>query len=92
MAKIITIDNNRYVLPEGMTTKDIQTLAGMLISLVKVDHYYIYPDYENLFFAGEGVQVGVTSTALMTKEDAKAKSDASRAAQEAKKKAEEAAA
>lgn len=85
MSKIISIDGNRYILPEGMTIKDIQALAGMLISLVKVEHCYLYPDYETLFYAGEGVQVGVTSARLMTKEDAKAKSAASRAAEDAKK-------
>jgi hypothetical protein len=85
MAKIITIDGNRYIMPEGMTTKDTQALAGMLISLVKVEHTYLYPNYDNLFYAGEGVQVGVTTVTLMTKEEAKAKSAASREAEEAKK-------
>lgn len=85
MAKIITIDGSRFILPEGMTTKDIQALAGMLISLVKVEHCYLYPNYDSLFYAGEGVQVGVSTTTLMTKEEAKAKSAASREAEDAKK-------
>jgi hypothetical protein len=92
MAKIITIDGNRFILPEGMTTKDIQALAGMLISLVKVEHTYLYPSYDSLFYSGEGVQVGVTTVTLMTKEEAKAKSAASREAEEAKKAAAPAAA
>ena len=92
MSKIISIDGNRYILPEGMTTKEIQALAGMLISLVKVEHCYLYPDYETLFYAGEGVQVGVISARLMSKEDAKAKSAASREAEDAKKAAAAAAA
>jgi hypothetical protein len=83
--KMITIDNNRYVLPEGITTKEVQALAGMLISLIKVEHCYIYPSYESLFYPGEGVQVGVTAVTLMTKEEAKAKSAASREAEDAKK-------
>lgn len=85
MAKIITIDGSRFILPEGMTTKDIQALAGMLISLVKVEHCYLYPSYDSLHYAGEGVQVGVSTTTLMTKEEAKAKSAASREAEDAKK-------
>ena len=90
MNKIITIDSSRYILPEGMTTKDIQALAGMLISLTKVEHCYLYPNYDNLFYAGEGVQVGVSTATLMTKEEAKAKSAASREAEDAKKAAAEA--
>jgi hypothetical protein len=92
MSKIITIDGNRYIMPEGMTTKDTQALAGMLISLVKVEHCYLYPNYDSLFYAGEGVQVGVSTATLMTKEEAKAKSAASREAEEAKKAAAPAAA
>jgi len=83
-AKMITIDNNRYVLPEGMTTKEIQALAGMLISLVKVEHSYLYPNYDSLYYPGEGVQVGVATVTLMTKEEARAKSEASKAAEKAK--------
>jgi hypothetical protein len=92
MSKIITIDGNRYIMPEGMTTKDTQALAGMLISLVKVEHCYLYPNYDSLFYAGEGVQVGVSTATLMTKEEAKAKSAASREAEDAKKAAAPAAA
>jgi hypothetical protein len=85
MAKIITIDGSRFIMPEGMTTKDIQTLAGTLISLAKVEHTYLYPSYDSLFYPGEGVQVGVTTVTLLTKEEAKAKSAASREAEDAKK-------
>ena len=85
MAKVITIDNTRFVLPEGMTNKEIQSLAGLLITLVKVDSCYLYPNYDSLFYAGEGVQVGVGTVELMTKEEARAKSEQSREAYEAKK-------
>jgi hypothetical protein len=88
--KMITIDNSRFILPEGMTTKEIQALAGMLISLVKVEHSYLYPSYDSLFYPGEGVQVGVTTVTLMTKEEARAKSEASKAAEKAKETAAEA--
>ena len=89
MSKIITIDSNRYMLPEGMTTKEVQALAGALITLVKVDCYYEYPDYNNLWYVGEGVQVGVSNATLMTKEEAKAKSEESKARHEAKKAADQ---
>jgi hypothetical protein len=88
--KMITIDSSRFILPEGMTTKEIQALAGMLISLVKVEHSYLYPSYDSLFYPGEGVQVGVTTVTLMTKEEARAKSEASKAAEKAKEAAAEA--
>lgn len=85
MAKVITIDNTRFVLPEGMTNKEIQSLAGLLITLVKVENCYLYPNYDSLFYAGEGVQVGVGTVELLTKEEARAKSEQSREAYEAKK-------
>ena len=85
MAKIITIDNSRYVLPEGMTTKDVQSLAGLLITLVKVEHCYEYPSYENLYYMGEGVQVGIGELALMSKTEARTRSDESRAKVDAAK-------
>jgi hypothetical protein len=88
MSKIITIDGSRFILPEGMSTKDIQTLAGMLISLAKVEHCYLYPNYDSLFYPGEGVQVGVSTATLMTKEEARAKSEESKAQDQAKKAAE----
>ena len=83
MAKVITIDNTRFVLPEGMTNKEIQSLAGLLITLVKVEHCYLYPNYDSLFYAGEGVQVGVGTVELMTKEAAVAKAKVKREAKEA---------
>ena len=88
MSKIITIDSSKYLLPEGMSAKDIQALAGMLISLVKVEHCYLYPNYDSLFYAGEGVQVGVSTATLMTKEEARAKSEESKVQDQAKKAAE----
>lgn len=85
MSKIINIDGSRYALPEGMTTKDIQALAGILVTLTKVDCYYEYPNYDSIWYAGEGVQVGIGESQLLTKDQAKAKSDESKAREEARK-------
>ena len=88
MTKIITIDNNKYELPEGMSTKDIQALAGFLISLTRVEYEYCYGQAENVYYAAEGVQVSIGNLDLMTKADAKAQAKAAREAYEARKTAE----
>ncbi len=42
MTKIITINGNRFVLPEGFSSKDIQALAGFLVTLTRIDYEYCY--------------------------------------------------
>lgn len=88
MSKIINIDGNRYLLPEGMTSKDIQALAGFLVTLTRVDYEYCYGEGESLYYAREGAQVSIGEQALVTREEARAAAEKSRAAYEAKKAAE----
>jgi hypothetical protein len=88
MAKIITIDSNKYQLPEGMSTKDVQALAGFLVTLTRVDYEYCYGQEESAFYAREGAQISIGDQELVTRAEAKAKSDQSRAAYEARKAAE----
>jgi hypothetical protein len=91
MAKIITIDSNKYQLPEGMTSKDIQSLAGFLVTLTRVDYEYCYGIEESAYYAKEGAQVSIGDQELVTKAEAKARSDKGRAAYDARKAAEQAA-
>ena len=88
MTKIITIDSNKYELPEGMGTKDIQALAGFLITLTRVEYEYCYGQGENVYYSAEGAQVSIGNLETMPRAEAKAKADAARAAYDAKKKAE----
>lgn len=91
MAKIITIDSARYVLPEGMSNKDVQALAGFLVTLTRVDYEYCYGAGESLHYAREGAAVSLGDITLYTREEAKAAADKSRAEYEARKAAESAA-
>jgi hypothetical protein len=88
MAKIITIDSSKYQLPEGMSNKDIQALAGFLVTLTRVDYEYCYGQEESAFYAKEGAQISIGEQDLVTKAEARAKSDKSRAEYEARKAAE----
>ena len=83
MAKIITIDSSKYALPEGMSAKDIQALAGFLVTLTRVDYEYCY-DKESAYYAKDGAQVSIGDQDLVTKAEAKAKSDKGRAEYEAR--------
>lgn len=84
--KIIVIDNNRYVLPEGMPTKDVQALAGFLITLVKVNYEYCFgqADTEYAYYEDGGANISVTTLNLVAKEEAKRLADDGRTAYQLK--------
>jgi hypothetical protein len=85
MTKIIIIDSNRYALPEGMSTKDQQALAGFLVTLTRVDYEYCYGQEDNAYYARDGAQISISEQELTTKAEAKAKAERSHIAYEAKK-------
>lgn len=87
--KILTIDSNRYVLPTDMAAKDIQALAGFLVTLTKVDYEWMYGQQESLYFANEGAKVSIDQMDLVSKEEAKTKAAAARDVYQAKKDEEE---
>jgi hypothetical protein len=87
--KILTIDSNRYVLPTDMAAKDIQALAGFLVTLTKVDYEWMYGQEESLYFANEGAKVSIDQMDLVSKEEAKTRANKARDVYQAKKDAEE---
>ena len=87
--RILTIDSNRYVLPTDMAAKDIQALAGFLVTLTKVNYEWMYGQGDSLYFADEGANVSISQMELVTKEEAKTKAAAARDVYQAKKDAEE---
>ena len=88
MTKIITIDGSKYALPEGMAIKDVQALAGFLITLTKIDYEYCYGQDESQFYAYNGAQVSIGEQDLVTRAEAKAKATKSREEYETRKAAE----
>ena len=70
MTKVITIDSNRYVLPTEMSNKDIQALAGFLITLTRVDYEWMYGQGDSLYFPNEGAKVSYEITSNKGKESA----------------------
>ena len=84
--RIITIDSNRYVLPEGMPAKDIQALAGFLITLTKVNYEYCYgqADREYAYYEDGGANISVSTLPLVSKEEAKRLADDGRTAYQLK--------
>lgn len=87
MAKIIRINSERFVLPEGMSTKDIQALAGFLFTLHSVGNEYNYDTGNYMHYTSSCAQVQLEEVDLMTKEEAEAKGTATRKAYEAKREA-----
>lgn len=84
--KLITINGQRFVLPEGMTTKDIQSLAGLLFSLTPVDYSYLIDSGRSVYYATDrSAEVRLEHIELVSEAEANAQAKASREAYEAKK-------
>jgi hypothetical protein len=86
MTKIITINGNRFVLPDNMSTKDIQALAGFLLTLTPVDYQYLIDAGRSVYYATDrSAEVRLESLQLITQSEAEAQGKASREAYDAKK-------
>jgi hypothetical protein len=55
--KVLNLSGNRYVLPDGMATKDIQSLVGFLSVLQLVGNEYDYNVSEYQYFASNCIQL-----------------------------------
>lgn len=86
--KVLVIDGNRYALPEGMSSKDIQSLAGFLCTLTTMGSEYNYDDSEYVYYPNGGVSVQVNECSALTKAEARELGDQSRARYQAKREAE----
>ena len=85
MARVICIDGARYVLPMGISPKDVQAVAGFLVTLTRVSYEYIWGDGDQAHYADKGAEVRIEEIELVTKAEAKAAADKSRAEYDAKK-------
>ena len=70
--KVLNLSGNRYVLPDGMATKDIQSLVGFLSVLQVVGTEYDYSTSEYQFFAGNCIQLQLEELELGDKAQVKA--------------------
>lgn len=88
MTKIININGQRFALPEGMTAKDIQALAGFLLMLTPVSNDYDWDTSSYLHYLDErSAQVQIENLQLADRAEAKAQSEASYLRHKAKKEA-----
>lgn len=92
MTKVISINGSRFALPEGMAAKDVQALAGFLVTLTPVHNEYDYDtsDYQS-FLASQGTEVRVDTVELVDRAAAKRQHEESYARYKAKRDAEQAA-
>ena len=88
MAKTIRINSECFALPEGMSTKDIQALAGFLATLTTVQHCYNWDNSDHLSYASKGATVQLEEVDLMPEAEAKATEKRTRDAYVAKRDAE----
>jgi len=70
MAKVIRINSDCFVLPEGMSTKDIQALAGFITSLTTVSHVYNWSTSEHISYSNKGATVQLEDIELVGKAEA----------------------
>jgi hypothetical protein len=89
MTKVIRINSERFVLPESMSTKDIQALAGFLFTLNSVGNEYNYNTSSYMHYAGQCAAVQLEDLELVTKAEAEEQSNTSRKAYEARREATE---
>jgi hypothetical protein len=92
MTRVITINGQRFVLPDNMSTKDIQALAGFLVTLTPVDYSWLMDDARSVYYASDrSAEVRLESLQLVTQSEAEAQGKASREAYDAKQSAKTAA-
>jgi len=70
--KVLNLSGNRYVLPDGMTTKDIQSLVGFLSVLQVVGNDFDYNKSESVFYANNCIQLQLEELELGDKAQVKA--------------------
>ena len=72
MERIISINGSRFALPMGMTPKEVQALAGLLVTLTPVQQEYDYDRSDYLsFLSGQGTEVRIDSVELVDRDTAK---------------------
>ena len=91
MAKVIRINSECFALPEGMSTKDIQALAGFITTLTTVSYAYNWTNSEHMCYATKGATVQLEDVELVAKAEAEAMEKQTRAEYTAKRDAEQAA-
>lgn len=90
--KVISINGQRFALPADMSNKDVQALAGFLVTLQPVAQEYDYDSSEYLSYStGTGAEVRVDNeSALISKAEAQQKHRDSYERYKAKRDAEQA--
>ena len=83
--KAISINGTTYGLPEGMSSKDIQALAGFLCTFTAMGSEYNYDDSEYVHYTNGGVTVQVTEIQVMPKAEARELETQSRARYQARR-------
>jgi hypothetical protein len=86
--RTININGNRFALPQGMSTKDVQALVGFLAILQTIEAHYDYGRSDYLYDLGRGPELRLEDITLT--ENAKGKAEVSYQAYKAKRAAEEA--
>ena len=93
-AQIIEINGNRFALPAGMSTKDVQALAGFLLTLQQVDYHWLsetepgQPD--RVFYLMDTPSIRLGTVDVIDREEADAIYEENRARREAKREAKQA--
>ena len=89
--KTIEINGSRYVLPAGMTTKDVQSLAGFLLTLEQIEYHWLTetPNTDRVLYANGTPSVRLAEVDLIDKDEADRIYEEDQARRRAKREAEQ---
>jgi len=89
--KTIEINGSRYTLPAGMSTKDIQSLAGFLLTLEQVEYHWLTetPGTDRVQYANGTPSVRLSEVDLLDKDEADRIYEEDQARRRAKREAEQ---
>ena len=90
--KILNLNGNKFVLPEGMPAKEIQSLVGFLALFQCTASEYNYATGKYMHYLGEGISIQLETLELGDKAEVKAQCELTYAEWQAKQKAKDAAA
>jgi hypothetical protein len=82
--KTISINGSLFLIPETMTVREVQQLAGALVTLTVIQSEYSYSDSGYMYYAADGAEVKIKDTDLVTKQEAQDRSSEGRKVYQAK--------
>jgi hypothetical protein len=82
--KVLSVNGTQYLIPVSMSERELQQVAGLLITMKTVTTEYLWNESGYASYAGDGLEIRIKDVELMTKAEALAKSEEGRKVYQAK--------